>query len=97
MFEFLYDREKIQIVTKDDFGNEIISEAWNIEHPLRLDEEGQQIHLATEITNILELGCKVLINGYGDDSLVIINFLVDLTNEQKLVLDDIVYKHKNNL
>ena len=67
---------------------------WNIDNPRRIDEFGEQIRLAKEISLLIE-NEKFLLNCIGED--VFIDFVNELSEANKLILDDTVYKHKNNL
>jgi hypothetical protein len=75
-----------------NYSRELVNGAYNIDNPLRVDLEGNQIYLAKEIQaqipSIIGLKCH--------NSNCEIDFSEELTTEEKALLDTLVSNHKNN-
>ena len=69
-------------------------EYWNIDNPKRVNELGDQIYLAIEVSNIFEGKKFVLECKEGD---VYFDFENELDENSKTQLDIAVYNHKHNL
>jgi hypothetical protein len=71
---------------------------WDINNPQRVDELGNQIYLANEVEEALPGKAFIFYGGYnGNPALARFLFETELTTEEKSILDDTVYNHKNNL
>lgn len=70
---------------------------WNINYPQRIDSKNNPVELIKEITNKFPDKKLIFFAGYGDPTIVRIEFELELSNEDKTILDNIVYKHKNNI
>jgi len=78
-----------------EYSRELIeNDGWNINNPNRLDEFGERIYLSTEIADSVE-GKKFKI--HGEESFLYIEYEEELTIDEKLILDTVVYNHKNNI
>jgi hypothetical protein len=77
-----------------NFTRELVNGAYDINNPQRLDGEGNQITLASEICVIPEFAQKFNINCCLSSCNITFNFT--LTSEQETQLNTIVAAHKNN-
>jgi hypothetical protein len=73
----------------------IESPVYNIDNPLRVDENGNQIWLYKEILEYLPNSQWRKIDCAAESA--VIYFDLELSIEDKQILDDVVYRHKNNL
>ena len=78
---------------KYTYSREIVNDAWNIDNPARVDQEGSQIYLSQEIGEALP---NMLFKLFCAGSVVDIIFDNELTEGQKSTLDTVVSNHKNN-
>lgn len=75
------------------YSREIVNGYWNIDNKERVDGEGNQIYLAKEVEqNIPNEEFKM----FANEDICFFDFVNELTNEQKDVLDTTVSNHKNN-
>lgn len=77
------------------YTREIVNNAYNIDNPLRVDGEGNQIFLVDEIESLFpnkrfKLFC-------GNNLVNVVFYDSSLTDDEKIDLDECVYNHKNNL
>lgn len=71
---------------------EIVDGFYNIDNPLKVDENGKQIHLAQDIqNNFPNKKFVVRCQGYA----VVITFEETLSSEEKTKLDVVVEEYKN--
>jgi hypothetical protein len=89
MADYFYTREVLQS------GN--FAGSYNIENPERVDEFGNQKHLAYEVEIALGFGGMMYINYNNNPVQVKFEYQEELTPEQKTILDTVVFNHKNNL
>jgi hypothetical protein len=76
-----------------NFTREIIGDCYNINNPLRVDGEGNQIWLAKEVEVALP-GKKFRL--FCDEAVVKFEFETELTSGEQETLSDTVDAHKNN-
>jgi len=76
-----------------NYSRELVSGQYNINNKERVDGEGNQIHIFTEIKAVLP-GKPFKIN--CSDTSVEFNFNDSLSAEEKTTLDNTVASHKNN-
>jgi hypothetical protein len=76
------------------YSREVINDSWNINNPLRVDIEGNQIYLAREVSNIFP---DKMFKLFCDEARVEFDFVEELTQEEKEILDTCVSNHKNNV
>ena len=81
MFEYFYTRE-------------IVNDAWNINNNERVDQNGNQICLSSEVEQALPDKMFKMFCAAEECKFV---FEVELTENEKSILDLTVYNHKNNL
>jgi hypothetical protein len=81
MKEYSYERSTISDGRRD------------IDNPLRVDGEGNQIHLSKEIESALP-GKNFKLKCHGDNAVLI--FDNDLSSEEENLLSQVVISHKNN-
>ena len=67
---------------------------YNIDNPERVDGEGKQIHLSKEI-EVAFPGKKFKIHSIASECKI--DFEIELTAEEKIILDTTVNNHKNNV
>lgn len=79
-YDYEYVREKL------DNG------AWDIDNPNRVDEGGNQIYLANEVSNVISKHFLLLCDGAS----AIFKFTEELTSGEEDTLDTVVSNHKNN-
>ena len=72
----------------------LTNNAYDIDNPLRIDESGEQICLAKEVESSLP-GKKFKLRCNHTEAKFI--FEVELTPEEKTILDGKVINHKNNI
>lgn len=77
------------------YTREIVNNAYNIDNPLRIDGQGNQIFLGDEIQTLFP---NKIFKLFCCDNLVTVAFYDGpLTEGEKIDLDECVYNHKNNL
>jgi len=80
-----------------NYTRELVNGSYNINNPLRLDGEQNQIWLYQEVENAIPTKpFKVKCNCDGDPLKVEIAFETELTTEEESVLAAVVSNHKNN-
>ena len=75
------------------YTREIVNDKWDINNPVRVDEEGNQIYLAKEIESAIpEKRFKI----FCEESVCDSEFQEELSGTEKTQLDVVVADHKSN-
>jgi len=79
---------------KYSYTRELVNELYNINNIQRIDVNLNNIYLSSEIESALPNKVFKII---CIEDVCEIDFLVELTTEEKIILDNIVNNHKQNL
>ena len=76
------------------YARELVDGVYNVNNPLRVDGEENQILLCTEICDSsISKDCNINCFDYS----VKISFLTELSGAEQATLDTVISDHKNNL
>jgi len=77
------------------YTRHLVDGVYDINNPLRVDAEGEQIKLYQEINNHPQFSQKFDINCSGAECTI--TFESELSGEDEILLGEIVAAHQNNL